>query len=68
MLYLGILGLEFYKVIIIFEINALKLFLLQNFAGKKSLNLRLKVPYLGTFGLEFNKTIVIFEIDFLKFV
>ena len=51
--YLGILGLDFSKIIDIFEISTFKLVYLQNFAKKqKSLNLGPKVPYLGIFVIE----------------
>ena len=51
---LGILGLEFEKNIVIFEISTLKFVKLQNFAKKqKRLNLRPKMPYLGIFSQEY---------------
>ena len=54
MSYLGILGLEFQKTIVTFEISIVKFVKLQNFAKKqKRLDLEPKMPYLGIFGLEF---------------
>ena len=40
-------------MIVIFEMNALSFFNLQNFLKKQSLNLEPKMPYLGMFGHEF---------------
>ena len=69
MSYLGILGLEFWKATVIFQISTLEFVKLQNFVKKsKCLNWRPKNPYLGIFGLEFLKTMVIFEISTFKFV
>ena len=73
-----LLGENFKKTIVIFEISTLKCVKLQNFVKKmkipkfgyekmkipKSLNL----PYLGIFGLEFKNNVVIFEISTLEFV
>ena len=60
--YLGILGLEFQKIIVIFEMSTLQFVKLQNFVKKrKCLNLGPKMPYLGILGIEFQKTIVIFK-------
>ena len=67
--YLGIVGLEFQKIIVIFEISTFEFSQLQNFVKKqKFLNLGPKISYLGVFGLELKeKTIVIFEISTLGF-
>ena len=51
--YLGIFELGFSKMILIFEMNSLSFFNLQNFLKKQSLNLGPKMPYLGIFGHEF---------------
>ena len=60
--YLGILGLEFQKTTVIFEISTIEFGDLQNFVKKiKHLSLGSKMPYLGIFGL-------IFEISTLEFV
>ena len=59
MLYLGIFGLDFEKVIAIFEISVLEFILLQSLVQKQtSLNLRPKMLYLGIFGLKFENNIV----------
>ena len=50
MSYLGILGLEFWKTIVIFEISTFEFVKLQNFVKKqKCLNLGPKMPFLGIF-------------------
>ena len=68
MTYMGIFGLEFSKIIVIFEISSLKFFKLQSCTKKwKYLNLEPKMPYLGIFQPEFWKSIVVFEISTLKF-
>ena len=62
MLYLGIFGLEFERIIVIFEISALEFSLLQSLVQKKkSLNLGPKMPDLRYFGLEFENTFFILE-------
>ena len=64
-----VLGKNFKKTIVRFEISTLKFVYLQNFMKKqKCLNLGPKTPNLGNFGLEFENNIVIFEIRILKFV
>ena len=66
--YLGIIGLEFGKNIIRFEIIALEFVLLQSLVQKlKSFNLTPKMLDLGIFGMEFENKTVIFEICPLKF-
>ena len=40
-------------MIVIFEMNSLSFFNLQNFLKKQSLNLGPKMPYFGMFGHEF---------------
>ena len=59
---LGIYGLEFENVIVIFEISALEFSLLQSLVRKwKSLILGPKMPYLGFCRLTFERKLVIFE-------
>ena len=66
--YLGILGRNFEKTIVIFEISTLKFVYFQNFTKKqKCLNLRPKMPDLCIFGLEFENNFVIFEITTFEF-
>ena len=62
---LRIFGLEFEKIIVMFQISVLELVLLQKL---KSLNLGPKMPYFGIIGLEFEKAVVIFEISTLNIV
>ena len=68
--YLGILGKNLKKTIVIFEISTLKCVYLQNFTKKKKqkcLHLGTKMPDLDIFGLEFENNFVIFEISTLEF-
>ena len=59
MLYLGIVGLEFRKIIVIFEISTFEFSQLQNFVKeKKFLNLGPKISYLGVFGLELKEKLL----------
>ena len=69
MLYLGIFGLDFEKVIAIFEISVLEFALWQNVVQKrKSLKLTPKMSGLRLLGMEFESLIVKFEINVLKFI
>ena len=69
MSYLGTFRLQFYKIIVIFEINNLEFVELQSFIqNKKTLNLSLKMPYLRISRPESGKTIVTFEIITFEFV
>ena len=64
----GYFGQNFWKTIVIFEINILKFAYLQSLAQKqKSLSLRPEMSNMSILGLEFESTIVIFEIIALKF-
>ena len=52
--YSGIFEMQFWKFIVIFEINTLQFFRLHSFSGKlKSLDLGPQMPYLGIFRLHF---------------
>ena len=70
MSYLGTFGLEFGRIIFIFEIAPSNLTNCKISPKKqqKCLNLGPKMPYLGIFGLKFEENIIIFEISTLEFV
>ena len=57
--YLGIFGMSFWKIIIVFEISTLKFF--KSKILTKSKMFRPKMPYLGIFKMEFEKTIIVFD-------
>ena len=63
-----LLGKNFKKTIVIFEISILKFLYLQSFTKKhKCLNFGPKMSDLCIFGLEFENNIVMFEISTLQF-
>ena len=67
--YLGVLGLEFYKTIIIFEIRTLKFVKLQNLGPEMPYwTFLTKSALFGYFRQELKKTIVRFQISTLRFV
>ena len=67
--HLAILGLDFQKTIVLFEINSLEFVKFQNFAKKqKCMNLGLKMPNFHIFCLEFRRSVVIFEFSTLEFL
>ena len=68
--YSGIFEMQFWKTIVIFEINTLQFFKMHGLLQKlKSLNLGPKMSYLGIFRLKFEKkSYCIFEISNFELV